>query len=338
MANDCLVTKLKGTVDNPNLLYFGEFDVTMKIKSSDIETIRDFNVTTANSTWSWESDKDVYNKISTNPSRVNLGRSGTVVGSMQFWVEETTNFKIHPMYNIVRIASHTLYAGQINYDKLMINGDTIILEGHRGGGVYGHFDQTDFTINITDGGYGVQLPLSLNMKYDKVVVPTTTLCSLAWTEANIYEHASNPSYADKFIQENLEQGADICGILNGENIASQLRSIALPQFKKLSISNIELFHNCPNLVSINIHDLTSLGGSFVEAFKDNIRLGYINFGSLPTGLSRIDLLPLLQAWKANGRVSSNFQCWGAAFSVDGALLPTAMVTIVFDANGDWTIQ
>ena len=327
MSNNCLVTKLKGSVQNASLPYYGELVINGRVFTTSSNDLL-INNTGNTSSVKWESDKDLYSSVYGTAGRVNLGRSGSVAAnsSAQLYYDEDVEVKVHPMYDVHEISTHNTCPGQINIDNFKTNSEAIHIIGYRSGGFYGHLSELDKPIVLSSSSYDVRLPLSLDMRgYSNVTIPQDQAISAVWIS----------SYPDPFLNNNLAGGSDLCGIFNVEHLANNLTEVRVDVTNKLTISNIELFANCPNLRIFVVHMVTSVGGSIVTGFGSNINMSNINI-QFPTP---VDFKPLFDAWKANGKVNSTTAVWlSSSTPVDGQVYADARYNIVFDANGDWTIS
>ena len=331
MANDCFFRVFEKESTNENLPYLGQFDVDYKADTS-IGNKKVVITTTA--PIDWDCSVNVYDKKSDAGDRQNLGKHGTLpVGTSSLFIDTDAKLLLYPMYGITMIYLGTDALGQADISKLVLNVDTLELIGPvNGKGIYGDFVNLPFDIvqkNTALSPITQQMPISKTLTgYDKYTNEGNNV-------SLIFECVGSPSYYQGwFLEEYLDEDADLCGILEGTGVSGKLTSVRIGLKNKGVISNIEDFAACTNLTNFTVHSPKSVGGSISEAFKNTISLTNLSI-VLPNNATQ-EIEPLLDGMSTAGRVSSSITIWGQSFTLNGEPLGMNTVIFDFDAQGNWT--
>ena len=306
MANNCLVTKLKGTVDNPNLPVYGEMVLNLTDLS---KATQNFMVRTGNEPVTYEfigatPNDGVYS--GTIPANTTRELAYTGVGK----------FKLKSKYGLssLELNSSVLFEPDAAYYV-----DCEI--GTNGKNVWDHVEK-EVKLKAFSTHYFC-LPLIRDADYSKVTIGNTmnySVCPYDSNTPNKYNLSANVLQA--VVNKMRQVDANSLTIISMWETAVVLDLSTLADFTRLT-----------HLVVHNIH----YTGDPSECFKPLINLMSLNIQK-GGDTTKWDATSLFNYWAANGKIGTINLYVKATATVGGSTVDIPFDTNVVFSNGSWSIQ
>lgn len=317
---NCLVTKLKGTVDNPNLRYYGEFRIYAKNLTGNNNT--SFAIVPGSSVHYKAIGIDSLT-INSAPAEMEgvLTANSTITilaasdgGYVRFWskydglkdlmIGRGVSFDYEDLYavsDLIKIGVDSLYVGWEHLDKPIE--------------LYAYQSASNKTLTI---------PLIKDMQGYKNI-------KIAQDEYYPFDRISFDHDLD--VANYFGASGDLNNVLNVEGLSDNLDK--LYNFRVYEnncyISNIEAFADCVNLNSFTTH-MSAIGGDVINTVKNWTNL---NMLVIAERNSTREWKPLFDAWKAT--VRSRTITVYLTGTYDGTSISNKH-SLVYDANGDYTLS
>lgn len=307
----CLVTKLKASVDNENLPYYGQ--VTIKLSDDFSSSVQNFDVmSTEGKSIRYKAYGVSVLKINGNP----VGMEGETTGVATISWEGKGKICIYSKYEDISIINLNTAAGfehpeEVYGDYLPNN---IKLVSRSQVNVWDSIEK-----EIVFSGENVILPLFKDMNYKNFAVSGYNKVFLVGKdEKNFYN-----------IKGDINNIFSIKGFEK-----SKLVNVSLFE-DNVHMSNFDAFKECTNLENIVIHDSKVTATDVVGTLSALLNLK--QFTSV-NSLFAIDFTPVFNTWKSSGKRSTSCNLYlpnGA--TANGSSIEGSHV-VNFDSAGNWTVS
>ena len=312
MAN-CLVTKLKGTVDNPNLPYYGQ--LTLKLHDTNIPSQQNLYILyTAGYNTHINYIATGLTTLSNSQGGAQIPMQGTVnPGTQLFWTGNG-EIKLWSKYNMPGISVNSR-AEFKNIEELYYLNDDFKLQS------YSYFtvvDSIDKDIYFNNGEQ--RLPAVKNLDYSKVHVTPGV-------DVYMYLFKIDPVTGFQ-IHNGLGISGDMNNILGVQGMTLQNLKAFEAYEDGLYFSNINVF-NGAGWSRLDIHG-SVMNGDVIAAFSSWTNLTFFTYEKS----LNVEWKPVLDAWKTAGVVSRTIQCICNG-TIDGVNINGGF-NVTYDASGNWT--
>ena len=305
MANNCLVTKLKGTVDNPNLPVYGE--IILNLANEPLAT-RNF--------FMYAGSEPVYFEY-IGATATDGVQSGTIVprSGRNFEYTGSGTIKISPKYTIptFELNASVSYAPDAAYYMSCYIGTA-------GKNVWDHVEKE---VKIKQyHTYHCMLPLIKDGDYSKITLGTIE------HGFRFEYHPGSPNVYN--ISSNALQNA----INKMREAADNVETILI--WETSSVVDLTTLADFTNLRNFTVHGI-NFTGNIVECLKPLINLAALNIQKNGDS-TKWDATALFNYWAANGK-TGNIACWiNATAVVGGTTVDIPYNSIIVFSNGSWSIQ
>ena len=305
MSNNCLVTKLKGTVDNPDLPVYGE--IILNLANEPLAT-RNFYMYAGNEPVKFEYiGATATDGVQSGTIAPGVGRNFEYTGS--------GTIKISPKYQIptLELNVSVSYAPDVAYYM----GCYI---GTAGNNVWDHVEKE---VKIKQyHTYHCTLPLIKDGDYSKITLGTIE---------HDLRFSYHPGSADVY---NISSDALQNAINKMREVADQVKNIVI--WETSSVIDLTTLADFTNMTNFTVHNVT-FTGDIVECFKPLISLTSLTIQKKGDA-TKWDATPLFNYWAANGKTGT-FNCWIEATAVvGGTIVDIPYGSMIVFSNGSWSIQ